>query len=268
MDTGENDELSDYDDEDYLGDEQQEGDDDENGADDEDIEIDPRVQKKLEDLLTSRQKAFDDQYKGLQRNVSAKDREILELKKALAMNSAYSKSGIEDADEAFQWMAETVLAALPDDARKQAELAFKERKANLAMRRLASAQQAPQAQARGNDSDDEDVPDWVRERIQKFVNVARKSATRAGLDPDDKSLDYGNDNDGLVERLEAFEESLEKAVAAKKDSRTERVRQKQEPVATRTSGGGSSPGANVSSRDPLRSGSSQRLRDIRAGKYG
>lgn len=249
----------DYEDE-YL--ENPDDDANENGANADEDELDPVVAKKLEALLAERAKAFEAQYKGLQRSHSAKDREILALRKQLEE----SGHNIEEASEAFQWVAETVLGALPDDARTAAELAFRERSAKLATRRLEKARNAPPPQQQA--SGDDDVPDWIRERIQKFVNVARKSATRAGVDPDDKSLDYGSDDEGLVERLEKFEDSLAKAQAAKKDSRLERVRQTKEPVATRSSGGGSNPGTPASSYDSLQAGAAKRIADMRSGKFG
>lgn len=239
--------------------------------------VDPVVAEAVEKLLAKREKELADAiargdtkngvYKGLQRHLSARERENqalqAQLRQALAQLEEY-RSYIDELSEGLTWASNTMLSALPDDDRQSALLDLQARKAKLAERQLELRRQA-MASAAAQPSGTE-VPEYVRVGRQKFIEMSRDMAKRFGVDPDDSRLDYGDDEDPFITRYEKFHKSLQELIAEGAERRVAGVRQRVQPVGTRTGGGG-----GVSSgprRLSLEEASRQVLSEIRRRDFG
>lgn len=250
------------------------------GSEPEDDELDPKLIAKLQKLMEAREvelaaaiEAGDTKngvYKGLQKSIGKKDREIDDLKgqlqAALERFDRY-EGNMEDIVEGLNWSSETLLDALPEDDQKSAKLALQERRVKLRTSQLEKRTTAPAPAAR-QESQSTEQPAWVTERITKFVKSREAAAVRAGVKADDPALDYGTDEDALVDRLDKFEESLAKLLASGDDRRIAGVRKQTEPVGTRSSGGGAPSAASLSGKSRLEMASQERLKAIRSGSFG
>lgn len=243
-------------------------------------ELDPKLIAKLQKLMEAREVELaaaiesgdtkNGVYKGLQKSIGKKDREIDDLRgqlrEALDRFDRY-EGNMEDIVEGLNWSSETLLGALPEDDQKSAKLALQERRVKLRTTQLEKKTSAPAPEKR-QESQSTEQPAWVTERIAKFVTGRQAAAVRAGVKADDPDLDYGTDEDGLVERLDKFDESLVKLLAKGDDQRIEGVRKRTEPVGTRSSGGGVPAVANNSGKSRLELASQERLKAIRGGSFG
>lgn len=202
-------------------------------------------------------------YTGMQRLVAERER----ANAALRQDIAALQEQISGAGDAFDWIAETVLEALPEADRDRAKLALFERRDKAAAERAKQANQQRQAQQTSqqapNEPDGDEVMKAIHARIEAFVND-RKAKTKAmGLDPDDKAIDYGNDEDSFFDRLAKWEASVEKAKASKDDARVAGVRQNIEVSPTRSGGGGTPVPYGDDGIDGLRRASLGRLSEMR-----
>lgn len=266
-----------------LGDANTEGDEDAAGGydnfSDEAEFVDPEIESAVRKLLEKRERELADAiargdtkngvYKGLQRHLSAREKKIASLEAQLAQAMAQLEQYqalAEELTEGLNWASNTMLESLPDDIRQTAMADLQARRAKLAEGRLARKLQAstfaPPAQAGTGD-----VPDYVREGRKRFLEMSRNLAKRFGVDPDDPRLDYGDDDDSFVVRYEKFNQSLQELLGADDmEQRVANVRQRTQPVLTRSgSGGGASVGPR---RMSLEEATRQVLHELRRRDFG
>lgn len=261
------DEDDDEDDEDEELDDGNDGDDESSDGDDDDL--DPRLaarlekeRKRLEDEIVAQIARGDTKspiYKGLQQVVDRKDKQIRRQEQVitgLVSKVQELDSTLGDTSEVMKFIGGLQFDQLTDEERAAASsklAALQEKRKNEALaarlERLerGGGRQAPPAGESADDLTYEDLDPQIKSRIEKFVDGRKKAAEKAGVSPDDPALDYGNWDEGLPERLEKFEESLDALVAKKKAERLNRVRRTEPEPRTRFSGGGDD-GGSVAAR--------------------
>lgn len=243
-------------------------------------ELDPKLVAKLQKLMVAREAELaaaiesgdtkNGVYKGLQKSIGKKDKEIDDLRGKLqvALDRFDRYEGnMEDMVEGLNWSSETLLDALPEETQQSAKLALQERRVKLRTAQLDKRMAAP-APAQQPESQSTEQPAWVTERIAKFVTGRQAAAVRAGVKADDPGLDYGTDEEGLVERLDKFEDSLAKLLASGDDKRIDAVRKRSEPVETRSYGGSMPVSSGVSGKSRLELAALERVKAIRTGAFG
>jgi hypothetical protein len=162
-----------------------------------------------------------------QQEVAARDQRIAEL-----------ESRLNGAAEATDFIGAKFIAALPpeDRAAVEAELSARELKA---LRKEIADMKNPRPPA-GVTQPVTNQDDWD-EQLRIVLAEAKESLEDAvkahGLDPKDKGLDYGKDEDGFAKRLKALNASISKVKAAKDEADVDSVRQKTPVPPTRTGGG-------------------------------
>lgn len=240
----------------------------------EDDGLDPKLVAFIERQLTKREEELaraiesgdtkNGVYKNLQRSMAKKDKTITELRSLLSQ----FEGQMEAQQDGFNWLANTTLEALPEDTRKLAELALKERTIAFREKQLTK----PRTPVAEDDSDEDfpaEVPPEIRARIVKFEEGRKAAVKKLGLDPDDPRIDYGGRTEGILERMEKWENSVEK-LQAEKESKAEKeissVRQRTQPVGTRSTGA-SAPVTGSDGLTRLERGIQARLREIESGKF-
>lgn len=243
--------------------------------------VDPSVMQMVERLLAKREeelvKAIESGdtktgvYKGLQKVLARRDKENQTLRAQL--DAAMAKlqqfeTLAEQMAEGINWASSVMLGALPEDERQSALQDLQARRSKLAMKELE--RKVAQASASGPvlpQAGPDDVPDFVKEGRRKFVELTRAMAKKFGVDPDDEGLDYGEDDEPLVQRLERFQASLERVIGRtdEDEGRISAVRRRFEPATTRTGGAGAA-SAGVS-RSSLDEAAARILREIRRSGF-
>lgn len=164
-----------------------------------------------------------------QTEVSARDARIAELQSRLDGNA-----------EATDFLGSKLIAALPDEDRAKVEAELRDRELKQVRKELAELKKPA---APGN-TPPPAYQDDFEEQLKKVLAEAQESLEDTvrshGLDPKDKGLDYGKDEDGFAARLKKLNASITKAKAAKDEADTDSVRQKTPVPPTRTGGGAAS----------------------------
>lgn len=207
-------------------------------------------------------------YKGLQRVLAKRDRELSETRSALA--SLLQRFGIvEDNAQDLEFMKNIVKDMLDEDSRPVMEERYKSFKTqkqqeawmNQIQWQQQQAQQAQQMgyQRYGTEDDDEQIRQYRKQATEKLKAFARK----AGIDPNDKELDYGTEDEPLLARMDKLANSIEK-ISQGDDEDIEDVRQRTPRAKTRTNNDTKLGGENNEyGRDLLSRGSAQMLNKMR-----
>ena len=206
-------------------------------------------------------------YKGLQKVVNKKQSAIEELQKLVEASQAKLQEyedQFEAMGEGMTWLTETTMGALPDNVSKEALLKLSQKANERLQGKLQgkAAQQAKPAE-RGDGNEQRDEPEEVKAYKAKFLNGRKEAAKRAGVNPDDSALDYGDYWEPVVERIEKFEASLLKLVEANEQARLAAVSQKNDVIGTRSAGGGNTKSAQYDGLDSLQRGARSRLSEMR-----
>jgi DNA repair exonuclease SbcCD ATPase subunit len=213
-------------------------------------------------------------YKGLQKAMAKKDRTIDQLNAQVqeyAQRFAAVEALMEQLGAGFDWLTQTTLEALPEDVQTAALAKASRKELELNQKRLKRMSElaaAAQTAAVGGD-DNEAATDplespEIRAYKQRFLEGRRAAAKRAGVDPDHPGLDYGRDDDTIVDRVEKFETSLMKVLAEVEEEKLKSVRQNVTPIGTRSSGGGAPKTQNYdAARDALQRGARERIEMLR-----
>lgn len=239
--------------------------DDEDGDGDDDAEADELYKKVSQKLVDELERGDTESgvYKGLQKVIGKKDTEINQLRQQLEANEQFQNEVVEyiknvrgDVDELSDmsnWASETLMGALNDEYREEAQRKYTERKGSrkaqsefdslkAEVERLRKEKEGGQQGAgRGQAQDAPQRDPAIQARIKEFEDDRREAAKRAGIDPDDSRLDYGSQDEGLIERLKKFESSIDaiSKTDAKKKKKVDSVRGKGTKPRTRGSGGAS-----------------------------
>lgn len=264
--------LEDEDDEDTDLDDELDDDDEETDDEDDDDDLDPALTKRLakerEALYAQIVKEIaegntdSEIHKGLQRHISARDRTIAEQNKALAALTTELQSikgQIEGVNEGVAWTGQKLIEALDSETQEKLKVELSDRLRKQETEGLKREIQALQNNARQSITDDPQAAaiQQAVERRKAFIEQQQKLAKEMGVDP--SKLDYGTDEDGVVEMQEKFSKSLMKAIKGKSDKELDSVTRKREAPATRGSGGSSAGWSGMSAAELLERGASQRM---------
>lgn len=136
-------------------------------------------------------------FKGLQRRLSAKDRELSDAQKRIQELQSKAQSGALSVDEVVQLVKpviDTIKADNPDLARQLAMSVA----ATIDQRRNMSAQEELDAIKRQQQSQTEEA---------EVLSELREVAADFGVDPDDEDIDYGSPGQSWRERLALVRQS-------------------------------------------------------------
>lgn len=173
-------------------------------------------------------------YKGLQKVISKKDREIEDLRQALAgVADRVNRGnlGTEESNATIEFLMETLKDALPSEDQEVLEERLKTfKKSRSEKTEMEQMKQALQyliqnQQGRGNSQSNEDP---YAEQRRQATEELRGIASDAGFDLDDERLNVGDENEPLLERIRKLRLSIN---AVKSD--TDRFRNKKKPPRTR-----------------------------------
>jgi hypothetical protein len=241
-------EYEDENEDDYDDDEQ------EDEQEDDDEELDPRTQKAFNAYREEWEKKVIDQlssgdtnspiYKGMQKVVSKKDQELRDARSALTslaqeidkVNSI-NETNVEATKVAFEVLNDL----LDDDGKAALANRLQQRGNELKSKQLEKRVEAlgNQRQQQGQGAQQQGDEDAFKEYRKKATQTLKNLAKRAGVDPESRDLEYGDEQEPLVDRMEKFEKSLDKALEKGQDENIRKVRQKITPPRTRngTEGG-------------------------------
>lgn len=224
--------------------------DDENGETDDEEEIlnDPRMKKLYETIKAEAEKAVVEElvkedtnspfYKGMQKAMSKKDQELKETRMALSslaqqINTQGGASGEQTAT--LEVLTEALKELLDDDGKAVLASRLNQKKESNKMSQLEQqianlTRFAQQGQQRDEDPEEEKIREYRKQATTKLKAMAK----RMGVDPDDKALDYGDEEkDSLFDRMDKLERSIEKA-GSSDDDEIRKARRKLNPPQTRS----------------------------------
>lgn len=177
-----------------------------------------------------------DIYKGLQRVVSKKDSEIVQLRNILQGFST-RLGATEGIGTDVEFLREIVEEMLDDDGRKvfksrlESHKQKKEQKDTKDLLSSILSGTTPSSYGAPNyGQEDETIKQYRKEATTKLRNFVK----RAGLDPDESGLDYGDEEEPLLERMSKLESSIDKVKDNKDDEDISKARRKVTPPKSRT----------------------------------
>lgn len=273
--TSESDDLFDSwdEEEDYTDDEGQDG------GDDEEFDYDSlspaekkrydKLRKQIEDSVVETLAKGDTDspiYKGLQRVVSKKDREIEQQRQALA--AVIQELNLQkDRTDEVSFLKDIVKDMLDDDSKKAFDERFgkfqNEKKMSQQEQLLRALLQQGQQQtypAYGNTYEE----DPGLQQLRKQATEKLKSfAKRMGADPEKDPVDLGDESEPLVVRMDKLQASIERILAEKDEREVDSVRRRGPQPNTRTRNSPKIPGESSLGEDLLSRGTEALLRKMR-----
>lgn len=180
-------------------------------------------------------------YKGMQRVVSQKDRELQQYRQALAgvMQQVQMQ---EERGGDVEFLKEIVKDMLDDDSRKVFEDKFErfneKRKGTKTEQMLATLLQQQQGQQQpypmyGQEEEDPQITKYRKEATQRLMAFAKKM----GADPERDDLDFGDENEALLVRMDKLAASVERSIANRDERDVDSVRRRGSQPNTRTRNG-------------------------------
>jgi len=270
LDDEEEDYMDDTELNDEFEDESEDADEDDEGTDD--GQYDEIRQKVVDEVVEELAKGDTNSpiFKGLQKVISRKDKEILEHKQALIMLGQAIQSGRYQGSEVSQRLEflEGFLEKMLDDDGKQVYKSERDRKAaelkqkqqeeviNQILKNQTRGQWQPTYEA--DDQENDEFAGYRREALDRLKEFVKMS----GIDPNHKELDYGDEQDSLLERMNALSESIKKVRETADDEEIQSVRRKKKLPSTRTNGERKR-GQSYSARDILDEGALQLIKQMR-----
>ena len=219
--------------------ETEEDEDDEDGEDDAD-EIDEKLVEQIKSQTVktiveaiASGDSDNEVYKGLQRVISQKDKKITELENALtrvADKFEADDENREERDEVLTFLLENYVELIGEDEAKVKLGGLQAKVQERRIKKLEERQNKPQRQQTSNDTVDPQLETYKKQALETL----REYATDMGVDPDDKTLDYGVFEDGVVGRMSKLKASIKKVKAESDDTKSVTAKKKKRPV-TRTS---------------------------------
>lgn len=201
-------------------------------------------------------------HKGLQRHISARDKTIADQTKAMAAMAAELlrlKGQVDGVSEGVEWTGQKLIENLDPEVQDKLKGELSERVRSREVKELKEQLQGIQNAGRQGVIDDpqQAAIQQALDRRKAFIEENQRLAKAMGVDA--TKLDYGSDEDGVVEMQKKFSESLMKAIGKKSDRELDGVTRKRSVPATRTSGGGSAGWSGKSAAELLELGASQRM---------
>lgn len=197
-------------------------------------------------------------YKGLQRVISKKDQEIYELRDAV--NKLYDMAQQSGAGVGF--LASQFQDILDEDGKKIFEQRRQEYAGRIRLSQLEQQQRAAMAAPPPEPVLDEQTKAQINEYRNQATEQLKKMARAAGVDPDDKRLDYGSTEESLLERMGKFNASVEQIRGGPE------VQQARRRPSTIPTGGNPGPRelGEPEGRDLLYRASQEMIKKMRAGR--
>jgi hypothetical protein len=176
-------------------------------------------------------------YKGLQKVLAKRDRQLAETQQAL--QGLMSKAGmVDETNSDVGFLANIFKEMLDEDGRK----VFDERLNQYAtQKRAARNEQTLQTLLKQQNGQEQQIPMYGRneedDKITEYKRQATKRlqefAKRMGADPTEGKLDFGDEDEPLLVRMDKLSASIER-VNAQADEDTDKVRRKGPRPDTRT----------------------------------
>ena len=164
-----------------------------------------------------------------QGEVAARDARIAEL-----------QSRLDGASEATDFLGSKLIAALPDEDRAKVEAELRDREVKQLRKELSDLKKPAASGSTPPPAYQDDFEEQLKKVLAEAQESLEDTARSHGLDPKDKGLDFGKDEDGFAARLKKLNASIAKVKAAKDEADTDSVRQKTPVPPTRTGGGAAS----------------------------
>lgn len=174
-------------------------------------------------------------YKGLQRVLARKDKELAEARNALA--GVIDKVNNDKSGQKVDFLENILRDLLDDDGRKEYDnrlRSFNTEVENQKNKQILDQLLKGQAQVSvpmyGQPSEeDAQIAQYRKEATQKLKSFAK----RMGVDPDSSGLDYGSEDEPLLVRMDKLSLSIEKV---SEENDLDKVRRKVPQPKTRTNG--------------------------------
>ena len=177
-------------------------------------------------------------YKGMQKVVSRKDQELAQYRQALAGVIQEVQNQREQGGE-LEFLKDIVRDMLDDESKKQFEDRFErfneKRKGTKTEQLLGQLLQQQQQKeqtypAYGQTEDDPQIVQYRKEATKKLQSFAKKM----GVDPEKDGLDFGDESEALLTRMDKLAASIERVSAERDERDVASVRRRGSQPITRT----------------------------------
>lgn len=229
-----------------------------------------KLKKQIEDSLVDQLSKGDTNspvYKGMQRVVASKDNQLRQYQQALA--GVIQKVQEQEAKGGeIEFLKEIVQDMLDDDSRKifndKYERFNEKQKGSRTEQMLAALlQQQQQGQqqwpAYGQVEEDPQITQYRKEATNKLKAFAK----RMGADPEKDELDFGDESEPLLSRMDKLAASIERAATQRDEQDVDSVRRRRPNPNTRTRNESAFKDSDSISGDVLEKASMALLRKMR-----
>lgn len=174
-------------------------------------------------------------YKALQRAMAKADREHKGALSTKDAELAAMREQLQSMQEGMTYLSGTLMTALPDEDRARVEADLRQKQIETLSRKVQQLDRRPQTAPVMQMSDE--IEETIQ-RLQKETQESLEDVVREhGLDPKEKGLDFGADEDSFPARLKKLNASVKQVKKAKEDADVESVKPKVPLATTRTTGG-------------------------------
>lgn len=175
-------------------------------------------------------------YKGMQRVVNQKDRELLQYRQALAGVIQEVQAQKETGGD-VEFLKEIVKDMLDDDSKRVFDEKFErfseKQKGTKTEQMLAALLQQREQQPYpmyGQEQEDPQITQLRKEATQRLKGFAKKM----GVDPEKETLDFGDENEPLITRMDKLAASIERVTSDRDERDIDSVRRRGNQPNTRT----------------------------------
>ena len=212
-------------------------------------------------------------YKGIQRVLAKRDRELAETRAALAQVLG-SVSRLEDKGQDMDFITNIVKDMLDEDGKKVYEDRYQKHRSDKKMTQQEQLLQALLMQSQGQPQFNPQVPMYGQMEEDPQIKEYRKQATtklkafakNMGVDPNSQGLDYGDEDEALLTRMDKLAASVERVKNEQDDEEIDRVRRKSNVTQTRTRNEPVTKNDNYYPRDLLSRGTQKMVEQMRKNK--
>lgn len=218
-------------------------------------------------------------YKGMQRVVSERDRDLASARQEIAALKTSSDSSLTQLgaagsalEDEVSFLSEKLVSALPDEEREQVQRELSDRRMQrieAENKKLRDRLDAPPPTGPAGGYESPQGPSELETQLlgmQKDVTKdLRGMAKEFGIDPDNELLDYGDETNlqvGSIQRNKQFAASLRKAQLADSTGADD-IRPNGKQPKTRASSGGSAPAVRPAGETLLATASAEHMDRMR-----
>ena len=210
-------------------------------------------------------------YKGMQKALSKRDRQLQAAEQARAVSEqtlAALQSEFSSLKDGMGYLSEKMFANLPEEEREAVVRELQQKRIdnienqNKALMQRLNQPQAPQPTA--PTEPDDDIEAMIRRETEEAVNSMRDTVKEFGLDPNDKRLDYGKDDEKFAVRFRKLNASVAAAMKGNEEAEVDSVRPKASITPTRKDSSGRPIEDDGQGHSLLRRGADKLLEEMRA----